>query len=106
MDSLQSVKARSESFLAHNQPHRLLKALARSCVASFESLTTRSQAAIPSSALLRSPANLQRSISICSAAEAAPTNNENAANAGANTKKRNFSSRDFLPATYRLVAED
>src|SRR3569832_1174171 len=101
MDSLQSVKARSESFFAHHHPQRLLKALARSCGDVLGSLTTRSQAAIPSSALLSSPANLQRRRSVTSEAEAALRSSAVAMKAGASTEKRNLSSRDFrlLPPT-------
>src|SRR5579871_5353834 len=61
MASLQSDSARSESFFAHHHPQRLLNAAARSAAFVFESLTTRSHDAIPSSALLSSPTNLQRS---------------------------------------------
>src|ERR1700732_4355987 len=59
MASLQSDKARSGSFLAHHHPHRLLNAAARFGVVALGSSSTRPHAAMPSSALLISPMNLQ-----------------------------------------------
>src|ERR1700743_1616580 len=105
MASLQSVRARSESFFAHHHPQRLLKALARSCVDTFESLTMRSQAEIPASALVSSPTNLQRSRSALSAAKAGPDSIKNVANAGARTKNRIFPPNIFARGRCLIVCD-
>src|SRR5580700_5221846 len=89
MDSVQSDKALSESFFAHHHPHRLLKAAARSCPVVFVPLIARSHAAMPSSALRRSPTNLQRSRSAWASADVELKNISDAAKEAAkSTEKR------------------
>src|SRR5579859_7150663 len=101
MASLQSDSARSESFFAHHHPHRLLNAAARSCAFVFESLMTRSHDAIPSSALLSSPANLQRSRSVSARTSGELINVTDASKTASSNEKRIFPPVDGVPSPIR-----
>src|ERR1700732_4690183 len=93
MASLQSDKARSGSFLAHHHPHRLLNAAARFGVVALGSSSTRPPAAMPSSALLISPINLQCSRSPWLSARSVVESANDVAKAARSTEKRIFPPR-------------
>src|ERR1700722_232247 len=90
MASLQSDNARSGSFLAHHHPHRLLNAAARFCAVVLGSSSTRPHAAMPSSALLISPTNLQCSRSPWLSARSVLESADDVAKAARSTEKRIF----------------
>src|ERR1700722_1854720 len=88
--SLQSDNARSGSFLVHHHPQRLPNAMARLGALALGSLMTRSHAAMLSSALLTSPASLQRSRSLWLSARAGLVKTSDVTSPARSTEKRIF----------------